>query len=138
VTVGSAGSRADIATASLLAPDGAELLDNREFADGLAHWFPIAQTHFLPWHIDNLYLELLIERGAPALAMFLLLLVCGLLNLLLSHRQGLEIAPFVAASLFGTLLVGTVSSVVDVPRVAFLLLLMLAISLQVGRRDCSA
>jgi hypothetical protein len=130
VSLREAGGLVDIAAASLQAPDHSELLDNREFAAGLAHWFPSAQAHFLPWHIDNLYLELLIERGAIGLVAFLLLLVCAFRNLLSRANRGLGIAPFLAASLLGALLVGTVSSVFDVPRIAFLFVLVVVFSSQ--------
>jgi len=135
VTVADAGRHVDIAYASLRAWKGTELLENRDFASGLVHWFPIAQGHFLPWHIDNLYLELLIERGVLGLATFFLLLACAFRNLHVSRLQGVDIAPFFGASLFGALLVGTVSSVIDMPRVAFLVLLLLTVSLQPGLRN---
>jgi O-antigen ligase len=134
VAVGEAGKRVDIARASLRGPDGTELLANREFAAGLAHWLPIGQAHFLPWHIDNLYLELLIERGVLGLATFLLVLACVFRRLHVSSGEAPGIAPFLAASLCGALLVGAVSSIFDIPRVSFLVLFLLAISLQLDLR----
>ena len=95
----------------------------------------MAQGHFRPWHIDNLYLELLIERGVLGLATFLLLLAFALRNLQISLDAGLAFAPFLAASLFGALLVGAVSSILDVPRVALLVVLLLEVSLQLRARD---
>jgi hypothetical protein len=41
--------------------------------------------------------------------------------------------PFLAASLIAVLLVGSVSSIIDAPRVAFLLLLTLLLAARVGR-----
>ncbi len=72
----------------------------------------------MPWHIDNLYLELLIERGAVALALFLALAELALWNLPAGPGRLQPIAPFLAASLLGGLIVGLVSSLMDVPRVA--------------------
>ena len=104
-----------------------QLLTNGDFASGLAHWLPAAQTYFVPWHIDNLYLELLIERGAVA-AMGLLLLTGSVLwRLLRQVDVGDTNAPFIAASLCGVLCVGLVSSVLDVPRAALLLALLLVL-----------
>ena len=78
-----------------------ELLANDDFAEGMARWFPVAQGYFVPWHVDNLALELLIERGAVSLA---------------------------AAALAGALLVGCVSSLLDMPRVAVLLLTIVLVA----------
>jgi hypothetical protein len=138
LSVRSVGSAVELASVSLTAPDGTELLRNRDFSGDLAHWLPAAQAHFLPWHIDNLYLELLIEHGAVGLLAFLLLVAFALSKLLApAPRQG-AIAPFLAASLLGALLVGAVSSVLDVPRISFLFLLLIALSLQVGRGSRSS
>ena len=116
------GGRIDIEQLSLVGPDGAELLSNGEFALGMAHWYPSAQRYYVPWHIDSLYLELLIERGVIALLAFLLCVGCALKVLL--RRAADPMAPFIAASLCGGLSVGLISSVMDVPRVAFLMLLL--------------
>jgi hypothetical protein len=123
----------EFASVSLAAPDQTELVDNGDFSAGLAHWLPSAQSYFLPWHIDNLYLELLIEHGVAGLLAFALLAACAFSNLLSLPSQRIAIAPFVAASLLGALLVGSVSSVLDAPRISFLLLLLLAIGLLTPR-----
>jgi len=46
-----------------------------------------------------------------------------------SAVDGLDVAPFVAASLAGALLVGALSSVLDASRTAFLLFFLLALAL---------
>jgi hypothetical protein len=115
---------------------GEQLLRNGDFAEDLAHWWPTAQDYFLPWHIDNLYLELLIERGAPGLALFLLLGAAALWRLgrIARGRGALaEPAVFLAAALCGGLLVGLISSVMDMPRVAWLLWLLLWTALLLPR-----
>jgi O-antigen ligase len=132
LSVRSTGASAELAEVSLLAPDGTELLVNRAFSSSLAHWFPIAQSYYLPWHIDNLYVELLVERGILGLALFVSLFACALWTLIPQPNQRGEIAPFVAASLVGVMLLGGVSSVMDVPRVALLLLLLMMVSLNLS------
>ena len=97
----------------------------------------MAQKYFVPWHIDNLYLELLNDRGLPALLVFVMLAALGLARLS-ARAQRLPAAPFVAASLCGALLVGLVSSIFDVPRVAYLLQLLLVFSLLSANRRGSA
>ena len=122
----------DIDHISLSALGKGERLQNTDFSAGLAHWFPSAQSYFLPWHIDNLYLELLIERGLLGLFLVLLLVGCALWRLVFGAARGHVLAPYLAASLCGVMLVGLVSSVMDVPRVAFLFFWLAFLSLQLG------
>ena len=37
-----------------------EILKNGDFSHALASWFSSSQSYYLPWHIDNVYLELLL------------------------------------------------------------------------------
>jgi O-antigen ligase len=96
-------------------------LRNGGFSDRLAHWFPVAQGYFLQWHIDNLYLELLIERGPAALLAFVAAIGWTLRRLMTPPGRDAMLAPFLAASLCGVLLVGLVSSVFDAARPQFLM-----------------
>jgi hypothetical protein len=132
VSIRDTGTMAEFAAIALLAPDDTQLLANNDFSAGLTHWFPIAQAHFLPWHIDNLYLEWLIEHGVAGLTAFLVLVALAFANLFSSWASGLRIAPFLAASLLGPLLVGSVSSFLDVPRISFLFFVVVFVSLQIG------
>ncbi len=87
----------------------------------------------MPWHIDNLYLELLIERGLLGLLLGGALVATALWQLVLGSARHQPLAPYLAASLSGVLLVGLVSSVMDVPRVAFLLFLLVFGALQLAQ-----
>ena len=138
LSVAGAGAAAQLASVSLSAPDGTELLANRDFATGLAHWFPTAQSYFLPWHIDNLALEVLIERGGAGLAVFVALIGCAVRRLASAAGVESRFTPVLAASLCGALLVGLVGSLMDVPRIAFLLLLLVFFSLQLGARKSAS
>jgi hypothetical protein len=120
----------DLDNLSLHGDDGVELLRNAAFSQGMARWFPVSRGQFLPWHIDSLYLELLIERGLFGLVTFLMLIATALLSLAAGLRKGTGIAPFFIASLTGCLTIGLVSSVMDVPRVAFLALLVALVSIR--------
>lgn len=111
---------------------GRAQLANSDFAQGLAHWFPAARFYFLPWHIDNLYLEVLIERGLLGLLLGGALVATALWRLVLGAARQQPLAPYLAASLCGVLLVGLVSSVMDVPRVAFLLWLLVYVALRLA------
>lgn len=110
----------------------ANLLGNADFSHDLARWYPVAKGYFVPWHIDNFYLELLIEEGVVGLACMLLLLGSALLTLLSARQRERAMAPYLAASLAGALIVGTVSSLNDVPRVAFLMYFLALLSIQLG------
>lgn len=124
------GGSAELDNLSLVGQDRSEMLINRDFTQGLARWYPSAQGYYVPWHIDNLYLELLIERGVFALTAFVLLMGWTLWRLIEATGRGSRMAPFLTASLCGGLCVGLVSSVMDVPRVAFLMWLITLCSVE--------
>lgn len=126
------GGAAELDNLSLVGPDRVEMLVNRDFSQGLARWYPSAQGYYVPWHIDNLYLELLIERGVFALTAFVLLMGWTLWRLIEAAGRGSRMAPFLMASLCGGLCVGLVSSVMDVPRVAFLMVLLALSAVEVA------
>jgi hypothetical protein len=119
-----AGGMVDISRVRLRSAQGANLLVNANFTQGLAHWQGTAQSYFLPWHIDNLFLELLIERGLIGLLVFGALLGAALWYLTLGAARHLPLAPYQAAALTAALCVGLSGSLLDVPRVAFLLYLL--------------
>ncbi|MCK9686340.1 hypothetical protein [Scleromatobacter humisilvae] len=116
----------------LTAPDGTPLLSNGDFSNGLAHWLPTAMGYYVPWHIDNLYLDVLVERGLPALLAFLACAAIALRRLAHAGPSGPVFAPFLAASLGGALCAGLVNSVMDVPRVAFLLFFVVIAGAELG------
>lgn len=130
VTVLDAGAQVDLDNFSLDGDGVANLLRNTDFAQDLASWFPVAKDYFVPWHIDNLYLEVLIEQGLLGLVAFLLLIGAALAAPLGSPHRASPLAPYLAASLVGAMLVGLVSSVLDMPRVAFLLYFLAFASLR--------
>ena len=127
ISVAAAGTAADIANLRLHR-EQAQLLSNSDFSEGLAHWFPAAQSYFLPWHIDNLFLELLVERGVAGLLCFLAMIGIVLWRLVAKPNPADTLRPILAASLCGALSVGLVSSLMDVPRVAFLLFFLICLA----------
>jgi hypothetical protein len=144
VSIFEAGRQVDIRHLSLVGLNRAELLANRDFAQGLARWLPSAQGYYVPWHIDSLWLEVLIERGVVAMGAFavcMALSVWCLVGAVLRRGTVVHpITPFLAAALCGGLCVGLVSSVMDVPRVALLMLLLaiFSIELSMAPRDRGA
>lgn len=116
------GGSVDLRRVALRPTPGADVLVNGDFRAGLSRWFPAAQLFFLPWHIDNLYLEMLIEAGWGGLAAFALLLALACVGI---ARAGPSMAGVLGASLSGVMVVAAVSSILDAPRVALLLWLLL-------------
>ena len=119
------GRSIDLYQVSLINSNNVEQLVNRSFSEDLAHWFPAAQYYFLPWHIDSIYVESLIERGLIGLFLFVATALAALDRVLRCPRDSSPLASYVAASLVGALLVGSVSSFLDAPRVAFLFFLLI-------------
>lgn len=118
---------------------GVQLLQNRVFTDGLSHWMPAAEGYYQPWHIDNLYLDLLLEQGVVGA-----LLVAGLvLAAAVAVARGLQLSDPLAwalgVSLLGFFSLGLLISATEVPRVMLLALLTvtLALGLWTNRRTAS-
>lgn len=132
------GGVADIDNLQLSAGPHAQLLRNGDFEQGMAHWYPVVDSYFLPWHIDNLYLELLIERGLLGLLAFLGVAGTALWRLSFGAARGQRIAPYLAAALAAGCALGLVSSIMDMPRVAFLFLLLLFFALYLPAQGGSA
>ncbi len=136
VSIFDGGRQVDLRRLSLVGLDKSELLANRDFAQGMARWFPSARGYFVPWHIDSLWLEVLIERGLLAMGAFAVCMawaVWSQLGAVLRRDAAIHpIAPFLAASVCGALSVGLISSVMDVPRVALLLMLLAIFSVELS------
>ena len=132
ITVLDVNASASLDNISLESSRFSNMLRNADFTAGLAHWFPVAKDYFIPWHIDNFYLELLIEQGILGLAAVALLLGTALARLGSVAQRTSTATPYLMASLVGALLVGTVNSLIDMPRVAFLLFFLSLIASQLG------
>ena len=133
VSVIDAGVQADIDNIALTNVQGQTVSINGDFSAGLSHWFPAAQSYFVPWHLDNLFLEVLVERGAAGLLAWILLVGYAIWHLVLGRARLEPLAPYLAASLVAVLVMGLVSSVMDVPRVAFLFCLLIFASVETAR-----
>ncbi|MEO9042013.1 MAG: hypothetical protein ABI292_05945 [Rhodoferax sp.] len=131
LSVDNAAGVVDVDNVHLTGSHGKDLLENGSFTAGMAHWFPAAQGYFVPWHLDNLFLEVLDERGWMGLLILVALVIYAFARLTTGRGRLLPLSPYLAASLFGALLVGAVSSLMDVPRVAFLFIFVAFFSVQV-------
>ena len=113
------GAKIEVADLQLSA-GGADLLRNAQFLEEGAGWFPAVRSYFLPWHIDNLYLEILIETGLVGLFAFLAIVGRVVWRLFLACRRGDILAPYLLSGIAGLMALGLVVSVFDMPRVATL------------------
>ncbi len=129
VAVDSPGHRVEIDNMSLAGPDGRNLLVNGDFTDGMARWFFTSDRFHLPWHIKNLFLNVLFDQGLAGLLLMLLLTGAALWRLVAGSARRNPAAPFLAAALTGFIVVGAFDSLLDVPRLAFLYYLLVLLSL---------
>ena len=120
LVVDSSGTAVDIGQVSVIRSDGRNLIENGDWSEGMAHWFFTSDRQHLPWHIKNLALHLLFDQGAVGLLLFALLVGTALWRVVVGEARHHPIAPFLAASVVGFLVVGLFDSLLDVPRVAFL------------------
>ena len=57
------GQKVGIDAVELWDAQGRQRLANPAFAQGLAHWVPVATGYYQPWHADSVWVELKAERG---------------------------------------------------------------------------
>ena len=125
----------DLRRVTLTDADGRQWLHNPDFSAGGARWFSTSDRHHLPWHAKNMAVHLVVEQGLLGL-LALLALTAGALAAVLGPLRAHPLAPALAASIVGCWVVGSVDSVLDMPRVATWLLLVtgMALALHVPSR----
>ena len=135
-----AGQTIDLDNLSVLRADGAPRIANGDFDAAGARWFPTGRYYYLPWHIDNAFLELLIGQGLLGVLGMAVFLATALSALTRSSIRIYPQAPTVAASLAGTLVVGAFGSIQNSPRamLLFWLLLWLSLIVRQGASKASA
>lgn len=128
LSVRQAGGQVELDQISLWSRTGEVSLRNSDFSQGLTRWFPAAQSYFVPWHIDNVYLESLLDRGLAGLLLSGALTLWALCVLVRGRARHLPLAPYLTGSVLAFLVVGLVSNAMDVPRVSFLFDLLVLFS----------
>jgi hypothetical protein len=118
----------DLRALSLKDASGREWLHNGDFAEGGARWFISSDRNHLPWHAKNMVVHLLVEQGWLGL-LALVLLTTAALAATLGPQRSHPLAPPIAAAILGCWVVGTVDSVLDIPRVTTWLLLLTGMAL---------
>lgn len=125
----SPAARAEFSQVQLVAADGRTLLSNADFDDGLARWFFSSDRYHLPWHAKNLVVHLLFEQGLVGCILFVLIGIGAFWRLSVGALARHPLAPTVAAALLGVFVVGTADSLLDMPRIALLIYLLLGVAL---------
>lgn len=126
----------EVRDVQLIEAGGDDLLVNGDFSHGMAHWFFSSDRSHLPWHLKNVFVHVLFDQGVFGLCVFVLMLLGGLWRLSLGSARAHPLAPAIAGSLVGFVVVGLFDSLVDVPRDAFVFyfLLLQALTLHGLRR----
>ncbi len=116
VSVLGAAQTVDVDNLRVMDASGRNLIANGDFTQGGAQWFMTGTAYFLPWHVDNFFLEALLEQGLVGVT-----LLGAALALSALPRRGDPLVAYLATAMVGFLTVGTFGSALDVPRVAFCL-----------------
>jgi len=118
------GTLVDVDNVRLVDAKGGDLIANGDFSHGGARWFFSADDH-LPWHIFNLWVQVLFEQGWVGVLAFAVVVAMSLARLALATWRGDAFAATLLAALCGFLLVGLTESLFDGPRVTTLFFLLL-------------
>lgn len=129
IALDSEAGRADVDDLQLLDASGRDLLNNGGFDQGLARWYTSSDHHHMPWHAKNLAVHIWFEQGPIALIVLGIAVTSALYSLALGRARVHPLAPALAAALVGALAVALVDSVFDMPRLAFLFLWLLVVTL---------
>jgi hypothetical protein len=121
------GTLIDVDDIQLQDESGERLIRNGDFSAGGDYWFFKTHSH-LPWHIKNLWVEILFDQGWFGLISFLLLIVAVIAHLGRAVWRGDHLAGVLLASTGGFLTVGLFGSLFDTPRIATLFFLLVALA----------
>lgn len=121
----------DVDDIHLLGPDGRELLDNGDFSADMQRWFFSSDRNHLPWHIKNVFMNVLFDQGGAGLMLFSAMLLAALWRVSVGTAKDHPLAPGIGGGLVGFVLVGLFDSLVDVPRLAFVFYVVLLLGLTV-------
>lgn len=116
-------ARIDIDNVQLLTPDGENIAHNGNFERRFDRWSFTVDEH-LPWHIKSMPVAILFDHGWFGLLAFGTVLGLGITRTTRLALQGDSLAGATLASLMGVLVIATMNTVIDSPRLLLLLLLL--------------
>lgn len=129
IAVDSPGRRLELDKLRATDKAGRELFINGDFERGMAHWFFSSDRHHMPWHMKNMLLHVLFEQGMVGLALLSALLLAAFWRVTGGKARDHTLAPALAGSMLGFLIIGLFDSLLDVPRVTFLFYLLMSTAL---------
>ena len=107
----------------LQASDGSELLLNGDFSHGMERWF-FSIDNDKPWHVWSLPIQMLFDQGWLGMVALALFVALGLWRAARDAWRGDAMAGAMLASSVGFLVIGSLDSLVDSPRLLLLFLLL--------------
>jgi len=114
----------DVDKVRLQATDGSDLLVNGDFSRGLDRWF-FTVDNDRPWHIWSLPIQVQFDQGWLGGVALTLFIAVGLWRAGRDAWRGDAMAGAMLASSVGFLVIGTLDSLVDSPRLLMLFLLLI-------------
>ncbi len=117
-----AGKIIEVDNLSLLDANGVNLISNGDFSKGTDRWFFATEKHN-PWHIFNIWIQVLFDMGWIGLCVFVFLMVYLYYRLIKSLKEDIY-AAILLSSFTGFLIIGYVDSPFDAPRLTFLFFLL--------------
>ncbi|MCB2006561.1 MAG: VanZ family protein [Rhodoferax sp.] len=124
----------DLDNIALLDQGGVDRLENGDFQSGADRWHFSSPFNHLPWHIKNVWLEVLFNQGWVGLLLFSALIASTTIRLSRRLLHGDVTATALLTSLLGLLVVGAFDSILDAPRLVLMVTLALATSVIVCQR----
>lgn len=117
VALAGSGGSADLDNIQLSDGSGSNQLRNGDLSGASDFWFFTSDHYHLPWHIENLFINLLFDQGILGLTAFIALCLASTVRVLRCAGYWPQ-APYFLASLAGFVTVGLLDSLLDVPRLA--------------------
>lgn len=104
------------------------VLHHADFSDGFNGWYFVTTGYFRPWHADNLFMELWVERGLLGSLAYVILVACILWRV---YRRCFTVETWwlpILGGLVSCSVLLCVISVTELPRLSFLSGCLLLIS----------
>ncbi len=114
----------DVDNLHLQGADGRDLLVNGDFSRGMDRWF-FTVDNYGQWHVDSLPIQVLFDQGWLGIVALTLFVAAGMWRAARDAWRGDAIAGAMLASSVGFLVIGSLDSLVDSPRLLMLFLLVI-------------
>lgn len=120
LSVTQSGRAVDILSWDIRNAADSAFLQHADFSRGLTGWYFVSSGYFRPWHADNLWMELWVERGLLGSLTYLILLACVLWRVYGRCFTGETWMAPILAGLMSASVLFCVISVTELPRLSFL------------------